>query len=228
MSATAKRFNGLLGALRLPACCFAGLALASGRLDWGRLWLLAGLQLAMMVVNLPIIAARNPELLEERFQKRGDTKGFDKAFAALAFLTLLGTLVVAGLDAGRFGWTELPAWTIALGVALHALGDVPVVWALSTNKHLEATVRIQKDRAHHVVTGGPYRYVRHPMYTGMLVMFAGWPLVLGSAWTYLPLAAFAAVLIWRTSREDRTLRAELQGYADYASHTRFRLLPHVW
>ncbi|MGC4118109.1 MAG: isoprenylcysteine carboxylmethyltransferase family protein [Myxococcales bacterium] len=228
MTTKRSKLSGVLGALRLPAFCFAVLALASGRLDWGRLWLLAGLQLGMMVVNLPIIATRNPELLQERFQKREDTKPFDKVFAALMGLTLLATLVVAGLDAGRYGWSRLPIQTVALGIALHALGDIPVVWALSTNKHLEATVRIQSDREHQVVTWGPYRHVRHPMYTGMLLMFSGWPLILGSAWAYLPLGAFAAVLVWRTSREDKTLQAELAGYAEYASRTRFRLVPHVW
>lgn len=228
MSAPAEKLEGLLGALRLPASCLAVLALASCRLDWGRMWLLAGLQLLTMAANLPLIAARNPELLAERFQRREDTKPFDKAFAALMGLTLLATLLVAGLDGGRFGWSALPTWTVVLGAALHALGDVPVAWALSTNRHLEATVRIQKDRGHQVVTWGPYRLVRHPMYTGMLLMFAGWPLVLGSAWAYAPLCALAAVLVWRTSREDRTLQAELEGYADYASRTRYRLLPRVW
>lgn len=228
MTTKHQNLNGILGALRLPAFCFAVLSISSGRLDWSRLWLLAGLQLAMMVVNLPIIAAKNPDLLAERFQKREDTKPFDKVFAALMGLTLLAMLVVAGLDGGRYGWSRLPLETVALGIALHALGDIPVVWALSTNKHLEATVRIQTDREHQVVTGGPYRHVRHPMYTGMLLMFSGWPLLLGSAWAYLPLAALAAVLVWRTSREDRTLQAELSGYAEYATRTRYRLLPHVW
>lgn len=216
-----KLARGALGTLQLPAAVFGFLALASGNPAWGRMWLLLALLFGLMALNLPVMLWRNPELLAERFQKRTDTKPFDKVFGLLSLLVLGGFFVVAGLDQ-RLGWTgPLPAWTLALGIALHVLGDGPVLWAMATNRHLETTVRIQTER-------GPYRYVRHPMYSGMLLMFAGWPLVLGSAWAFLPLGAYAGLLLWRTSREDRTLFAELPGYPQYAAQTRFRLVPHVW
>jgi protein-S-isoprenylcysteine O-methyltransferase Ste14 len=100
--------------------------------------------------------------------------------------------------------------------------------AMAANPFLESTVRIQKDRSHVVVTAGPYRIVRHPMYVGALVMFAAWPLLLGSAWSFVPLAAMVPALVVRTALEDRMLQRELAGFADYAQRTRYRLLPGVW
>lgn len=137
-------------------------------------------------------------------------------------------LFVGGLDAGRFGWAPLPAWTFWPGLALHLLGAVPIAAALCTNRHLETTVRIQADRAHSVVNRGPYRYVRHPMYSGLLVRLPGWVMMLGSAWAFVPLAGVVVALVIRTALEDSTLRRELDGYEAYARSTRYRLAPGLW
>jgi protein-S-isoprenylcysteine O-methyltransferase Ste14 len=207
---------------------FGGLLLAAaGTPGWTRAWLALGLYVAILPVNLAFVSRKNPVLLRERFRRRADTKPFDKLFAALGLPILLALPVVAGLDY-RFGWSQLGPGLAGLGAALILLGDVPLLWALSTNPHLEGTVRIQHDRNHRVITTGPYRFVRHPMYSGLLIQLAGWPLVLGSAWASVPVSLFGALLVWRTIREDLTLRLELDGYQGYAARARFRLLPFVW
>lgn len=220
--------SGTLGVLRLPVFIFIVLSVSAGRVSWERMWLLLGLLGAGMVVSLPLVARRNPTLLAERFRRHSNTEAFDKRFAAVAAPLMAGFLIVAGLDGGRYLWSGLPAWTLEAGVLLHLSGYIPIVWVLCTNPHAEGTVRIQTDRGHRLITAGPYRYVRHPMYTGILLMFSGWPLILGSLWAYLPLAGLAVLLVWRTGREDRTLHADLAGYAEYATRIRYRLLPHVW
>jgi len=212
----------------MPALMLAVLFPSAGRFDWVRGWLLGALFLALLLVNLPLVAWKNPVLLRERFRARKDTKPFDRVFARFYTLGLVALLLVAGLDAGRFGWSTLPGWSIFPGAALFALGDIPMVWALMTNPHLETTVRIQGDRGHRVITGGPYRFVRHPMYAGLLIAFAGMPLVLGSLWSFLPVSFMSALLVWRTAREDETLKQELDGYRSYADRTRYRLFPLVW
>jgi len=206
----------------------AVLLAAAGRLDWWRGWLYAGMIVAMLLVNMSIVTRRNPQLIAERWKERSDTKGFDKVLVSAYTVSLMVMVVVAGLDAGRFGWSTVPAALLWVGVAGFVLGDVPVVLALSENPHLEATVRIQTDRGHRVVTTGPYRVVRHPMYSGLIVSLVSWPLVLGSLWAYAPLAATIVLLVVRTALEDRTLQRELPGYAEYARTTRFRLVPGVW
>jgi protein-S-isoprenylcysteine O-methyltransferase Ste14 len=89
-------------------------------------------------------------------------------------------------------------------------------------------VRIQADRGHKVVTTGPYRLVRHPAYAGLIVFMLASALALESLWALIPAAMVVVVLIVRTALEDRTLLAELPGYAEYAQRTRFRLLPGIW
>jgi protein-S-isoprenylcysteine O-methyltransferase Ste14 len=204
------------------------LLVAAGRLDWWRGWLYAGMIVVMLLVNMRIVSRRNPQLINERWKERPDTKGFDKILVSAYTLALMVMVVVAGLDAGRYGWSTMPPALLWVGVAGFVLGDVPVVLALAENPHLETTVRIQTDRGHRVVTTGPYHVVRHPMYSGLIVSLASWPLVLGSAWAYVPLALVIALLVVRTALEDRTLRRELPGYEDYARTTRYRLVPGIW
>jgi len=102
------------------------------------------------------------------------------------------------------------------------------LWAMSANAYLSTMVRIQDDRGHQVVTTGPYRYVRHPMYVGTIFFGLCMPLFLGSWWTFVPCGLIVILFIIRTALEDRTLRDELPGYAEYAERVRYRLLPGVW
>jgi protein-S-isoprenylcysteine O-methyltransferase Ste14 len=97
-----------------------------------------------------------------------------------------------------------------------------------TNRFFSATVRIQADRGHVVVDRGPYRYVRHPGYAGALAFTLASPVALGSWRALIPAALTAAVLVLRTALEDRTLRAELTGYREYAGRVPGRLVPGLW
>ena len=99
---------------------------------------------------------------------------------------------------------------------------------MRSNRFFSSVVRIQKDRGHTVVDGGPYRFVRHPGYAGTSVFTLVTPLILRSYWALVPAAATASVLVLRTIMEDLTLRNELDGYADYARRVRYRLLPAIW
>jgi protein-S-isoprenylcysteine O-methyltransferase Ste14 len=96
------------------------------------------------------------------------------------------------------------------------------------NRFFSGVVRIQVDRGHHVVTSGPYRWVRHPGYAGALLDYWLTPIFLDSLWTFIPVAALTVVLVVRTALEDRALQDELPGYREYVRETRFRLLPGIW
>jgi protein-S-isoprenylcysteine O-methyltransferase Ste14 len=199
----------------------------AGRLDWPRGWFFIALTVVTLAVTVPLFRRENPGFLETRFRNVEGTKPFDKVIYLILMTAVLGCLAVAGLDA-RFGWSSLPfEWTY-LGLSLYIAGYVPIGLAAATNPFLERTVRIQQERGHVTVTTGPYRVVRHPMYAGILVGMAGWPLLLGSTWAYLPFAVIAVTLIVRTALEDRALRRELPGYEQYAMQTRYRLVPGIW
>jgi protein-S-isoprenylcysteine O-methyltransferase Ste14 len=140
----------------------------------------------------------------------------------------LGLLILSGLDK-RFGWMpSLPLWVFILGVLLFILGYSFLLWAMYTNQFFSQIVRIQTERGHTAVTEGPYRIVRHPGYAGMLVTFPGCVFILASLYGLILYLLYAVLVILRTSLEDRTLQAELPGYAEYAQHTRYRLIPGVW
>jgi len=199
----------------------------AGRLDWFRGWFLMALTIVTIAFTLPVLRRENPRIIRTRLQKTEGAKPFDKVIYVILMSAILGCLAVAGLDA-HFGWSSLAFdWTY-LGVFLFVAGYVPIGLAMAANPFIESTLRIQEERGHVTVTSGPYRVVRHPMYAGLLLGIAGWPLLLGSTWSYLPFAAVAVTLILRTVLEDRILRRELAGYEDYTMHTRYRLLPGIW
>jgi protein-S-isoprenylcysteine O-methyltransferase Ste14 len=99
---------------------------------------------------------------------------------------------------------------------------------MMVNPYAETTVRIQIDRDQKVVTSGPYRIVRHPMYVGGILMYPGIAFILGSMWALALSASIAILMVWRTALEDRTLRGELPGYEEFAAVTRYRLIPWLW
>jgi len=129
----------------------------------------------------------------------------------------------------RYGWPHPPSPTAQIaGVILFAAGCWLVIWAMGSNNYFSTVVRIQRERGHTVASGGPYQYIRHPGYSGMIGFTLAIPLILGSHAAFIPAIATVAVTILRTALEDRTLQRELDGYRGYAGRVRFRLVPGLW
>ena len=97
-----------------------------------------------------------------------------------------------------------------------------------SNEYFSPIVRIQRDRGHAVQSGGPYRYIRHPGYLSLLISYLILPVALGSWWAEIPAVLLVINLLVRTTLEDRTLQSELEGYQEYTSRVRFRLIPGIW
>ena len=208
---------------------FAILRFVSGRSDWYRAWIYCLLVIGTQMAAGTLLLKRNPELLVERSKIRQGTKSWDRWLAPLiAAVGPLALWVVAALEM-RSAWPPpVPLWATVAGYAICISGMIFALWAMLTNRFFSATVRIQDDRGQTVVDSGPYRFIRHPGYTGAGVFTAASPLAMGS-WAALWAAAFIlAVLVLRTALEDRTLHAELPGYAEYAKRTRYRLIPFLW
>lgn len=109
-----------------------------------------------------------------------------------------------------------------------ALGMSLFSWSMATNAYFSAMVRIQADRGHQVVSSGPYRFVRHPGYTGVIIFSLATPPMLDALWAFIPAVVLVITMIIRTRLEDRTLNAELEGYPEYAGCVRYRLVPGIW
>lgn len=203
------------------------LLLSAGAVRWPAAWIYLGLIVTLLVTSLVVVLPRNPEVIAERSRRHAGTKRFDVVVGVIFPLAYLAVPIVAGLD-HRWSWSTLPAVAMGIGLGVVALGQVPITAAMAVNPFLERTVRVQAEREHRVIDRGPYAVVRHPMYVGVVLQHLGIPLVLGAAWAFVPVAAVVVTLVIRTALEDRTLRAELPGYAAYAERTRARLVPGVW
>lgn len=192
-------------------------------------WLFIGTWAIVGGLVPALIVPLDEALGEERTQIKEGVQGWDKPIVILGSLWVpLGIVVFAALDV-RFGWSSpVPFWVQIVGLVLSALGYLLSVWASASNKFYGRFVRIQADRGHTVVTGGPYRYVRHPGYAGMAAFLIASPLALNSLWTLVPNGVFIVLMIVRTALEDRFLQENLDGYQEYAQRTRYRLLPGIW
>lgn len=197
---------------------------SAGRLNLPWYWALLAVHAPLMVVGA---ASMDRSLMRERLRPGPGAR--DRGYRAALTAIILAQLVVAGMDAGRFRWSPaLPDAIRAAALACYALGFLLSLWAMTANRFFSSVVRVQTDRGHHVVRHGPYRFVRHPGYLGMLVAVVSQSFVLGSLWSLLPLMAFALVLVSRTALEDRMLCRELTGYEEYARAVTCRLAPGIW
>ncbi len=202
---------------------------SAGRIDWWPAWAALVVMTIWTGATAVIVLGYNPKLLAERLGPRQGEKRWDVAIVALTGLITLVRYIVAGLDE-RYGWTgDLRIEVQLAALALCFIGnDILFVWATAVNTFFSRIVRIQSERGHAVVTGGPYRWVRHPAYAGAILYEAAVPVLLAS-WPAMIVSGMSVLaLIVRTALEDRTLQAELTGYQEYARRVRYRLLPGVW
>ena len=204
----------------LAATLFA----SAGRIDLPWFWAVLALHAALLLAGIRFM---DPDLRKERL--RPGPGGRSRRVRLLALPMILGHLVVAGLDVGRFGWSgPIPVAVQAAALAGYAAGMGLSLWAMAANRFFSPVVRIQAERGHHVVSTGPYAYLRHPGYTGLIVGSVCGGVALGSWWSLVPLAPFIGLFLWRTAMEDRFLHDGLEGYAGYAGRVRYRLVPGLW
>lgn len=192
----------------------------------GWAWLI--IHTAVIVISTLLLPI-DPELADERTHIKEGVKRWDKIIVIPTQIFMpLGFLVLAGLDM-RFRWSPpLPLWVQVLALVLTGLGYLLSVWASSVNKFYSRFVRIQTERGHHVISNGPYKTIRHPGYTGIIIFMLTTALALDSLWTLTLSGALSLLLIIRTALEDKTLQEELDGYTEYARKVRYRLVPWVW
>jgi protein-S-isoprenylcysteine O-methyltransferase Ste14 len=201
------------------------LFVSAGSIDWGYAWFYTA---AMVLIQLGGAFFMPLEVLAERGSKKENTEKWDRLVTGLILPSFLSMYLIAGLD---FRWHASPQLGIALhlgAVLIFILGCALEMWAMAANGFFSTAVRIQFDRGHMVCSDGPYRYVRHPGYVGMILYYAATPIFLGSLWALIPASIVGILLVARTWLEDRTLHQKLPGYGEYAAHTPFRLVPGVW
>ena len=184
----------------------------------------------LMVWFVPMLCAfgyfykHDPQLIERRLHRKEKVRE-QKVIMKFAFVTCLIGYLLPGLD-HRFGWSHLPLWLTILAQAFVLGGCLMMFWVLKGNSFAGATIRVEPGQR--VISDGPYRIVRHPMYLGASVMFLFAPLALGSYFALPVFALLIPIIVFRLLSEEKVLRQELPGYTEYCLHTRFRLVPHCW
>jgi protein-S-isoprenylcysteine O-methyltransferase Ste14 len=173
------------------------------------------------------VAKNDPALLERRLKagaKAEKEKG-QKIVQAVASIVFLGDFVFPAFD-HRFAWSHVPAWAAVIGDLMMVAGFVIVFYVFKANSFTSGIIEVAEDQK--VISTGPYAIVRHPMYTGGLIMLFGIPLALGSWWGMLVNLPMTAAVIWRLLDEERFLAEKLPGYAEYRQSVKYRLAPYVW
>ena len=203
---------------------------AAGTIDWDGAWIFLLEFVLCAGAVMWWLVRRDPGLFRERmrspFQK--DQAVWDKVFMGLIIVIWFGWLALMALDAKRWGVSRVPAVVEGAGAVLIALGFAVVWRVFRENSFAAPVIKIQPERGQRVISTGPYRIVRHPMYAGSALYLLGMPLLLGSWLGLLVLPLILGVLAVRIVLEEAVLREGLPGYAVYAARVRCRLIPGVW
>jgi protein-S-isoprenylcysteine O-methyltransferase Ste14 len=205
------------------------LFLPAGTWRWPAAWVLLATMALIAITTGLWLAKTNPGLLAERMRltAKDEQPASDKRLMLAFGPVILAWFVAIGIDQRLHG-SDFPPTVQALGLVLLLLSTGFIVWVMHENSFAAPLVKVQTERGHHVVSTGPYAWVRHPMYSGAIMFVAGMPLLLGSGWGLVLSPLFAALFVVRIGIEERTLTAGLPGYGDYTSQVRYRLLPGVW
>lgn len=199
---------------------------SAGTWDWPEAWFYLALHLSSALSGSLWLKKHNPGLLEKRMTfLEKSAKKWDKVVIIGSTVLFIPLLIAPGLDV-RYGWSDLPFAVSLVGFAGLIAAVTLVFWVMRVNPFASRVVEIQQD--HKVVSTGPYRYVRHPMYVGAILLMFSLPVALGSLWALISSAGLTLLVLVRTVLEDKTLREELEGYADYARRVRYRLVPGLW
>ena len=224
MRSTTRRI--LVGALTVAMTAVLAVVLFLIAGDWNLPFFWAYIGVAGMI-SLAAMVLMDPDLLKERMRPGPGAR--DHAVIYVLKALIWTHLIFAALDVGRLHWSEsVPSGLQIAGLVGFAAGFGVAVWAMFINRFFSSVIHLQEDRGHHLITGGPYRFVRHPGYTGIAVGVLSSPLALGSWLSAVPVVVFVLLILRRTILEDSFLRQSLAGYSEYAAEVRFRLIPGVW
>jgi protein-S-isoprenylcysteine O-methyltransferase Ste14 len=202
---------------------------SAGTLHWPGAWAFLATSALLGPACGLWLAKTDPALLAERMRltARDEQPAADRKFMLAFAAAALIWFVAMGLDR-RLHASDVPVALQMLGLAMYLLSTGFIMWVFRVNSFAAPVVKVQAERHHHVISSGPYAWVRHPMYSGVMLFFFGVPLLVGSWWGVLIAPLFAVLFAVRAGIEERALVAGLPDYADYAARVRYRLVPGVW
>lgn len=202
----------------------AMLFLPAGTFDYWQAWAYLAILIIPMIFVLTYLIGRDPELLERRMRMR-EKETEQKLIIKLSILFFVIALLIPGFDK-RFGWSSVPLEVIVTADVIVLAGYMVFVLVLRENRYASRIVEVERKQK--VVTTGPYAVVRHPMYSGALLMWGFSPLALGSYWGMIPNVLLVVLIVARIRNEEKILNRQLEGYSEYTQKVRYRLVPGIW
>jgi protein-S-isoprenylcysteine O-methyltransferase Ste14 len=202
----------------------AMLFVPAGSLQYWQAWAFLAIVFSFIPFTFFYFYRHDRQLLERRLRSKENLREQRNLIRYLKPVFVL-VMLLPGLDR-RFGWSRMPVWVSIVADAALIGAFVLLFWVIKVNTFASRTIGIEPGQK--VIDTGPYALVRHPMYSGSILLFISLPLALGS---YVALPAFALLLpfyVLRLLYEEKFLEKEFSGYREYCQRTRYQLIPSVW
>jgi protein-S-isoprenylcysteine O-methyltransferase Ste14 len=221
-----KIFNAIVKYLLVSFVSLGVLIISSGNLSWVGAWTIFGFDCLYLFVLITIGMKYFPETVSGRKQTKF-IYTWDKIAILIYLISYYSQYLISGLTL-RFSLSSFHLLLYATGSLLFAIGLGITFWVFATNPYATGSSRIQEERGQKLVTKGPYRFIRHPMYFSIIIFTLSVPLILCSMWAFLPAPLVIASFIYRCSKEDALLSNELEGYKEYKQKVKYRMIPSIW
>ena len=196
----------------------------AGSLAYWQGWLLMGILFIPMIIAGFVMMAKCPELLKKRLNAK-EEQAEQKMVVVCSGLMFVGAFVAAGLNY-RFQWIPLPPIVSYIFAVVFLIGYILYAEVLKENEYLSRTVEVQKNQK--VIDTGLYGVVRHPMYMSTFILFLSMPLVLGSVISFIIMLVYIPIIAKRIGNEEQVLEAGLEGYTEYKTRVKYKVLPFIW
>lgn len=187
-------------------------------------WLFLGVLFVPMFLMGIVLLIKSPDLLAKRLNHK-EKEAAQKGVVALSGVMFPVGFLVSALDF-RFGWSRVPLWLTITAAVLFLIGYAMYAEVMRENAYLSRTVEVQENQT--VISTGLYGVMRHPMYLATLLMFLPMALILGSFWGLIPFALYPVIIVVRILNEEKVLTEGLDGYAEYQTKVKYRLIPFIW
>ena len=210
----------ILGVIALGILLF----IPAGSLRYWQVWLLTGILFVPMLIVGFVTMVKNPALLRKRLNAK-EKESEQKTVVRMSGLLFLTAFVLAGLN-WRFGWWVLPDWIVWLAAGLFLASYLLYAEVMRENTYLSRTIEVQENQK--VIDTGMYGLVRHPMYLSTTVLFLSMPLVLASPISFCVMLGYIPVIVKRIRNEEAVLKEGLEGYKDFMTHVKYKMIPFVW
>ena len=187
-------------------------------------WLLMGILFLPMFIAGIVMMIKSPDLLKNRLKAK-EKEGEQKVVILLSVVMFIAGFIIAGLNF-RYGWVMMPNWVVIVASVIFLLSYILYAEVLRENQYLSRVIEVQENQK--VVDTGLYGIVRHPMYAATIFLFLSMPLILGSIYSFVIFLIYPIIIAKRIKNEEEVLEKNLEGYKEYKTKVKYKMIPFIW